>query len=50
VGVMKSGEKFIAHSWVSLHGTPVNAADRGRGFRVLYSYPRKPGVATPATA
>ena len=40
VGVMKSGESLVAHSWVSLHGDPIIAADRGRGFRVLYSYPR----------
>ena len=41
VGVMKAGESFVAHSWVSLLGNPIVAADRGRRFSVLYSYPDK---------
>ena len=50
VGVMKAGENFTAHSWVSLHGNPILAADRGRGFTVLYSYPDKHVVEVPHNA
>ena len=50
VGVMKAGESFVAHSWVSLLGNPIVAADRGRGFRVLYSYPDQRFDRAPHTA
>jgi hypothetical protein len=44
VGVLKSGESFLAHSWVTLQGNPINPADRGGRFRVLYSYPDRRAV------
>jgi hypothetical protein len=50
VGVMKAEERFVAHSWVSLLGNPIVAADRGRGFRVLYSYPDTQFDRAPHTA
>jgi hypothetical protein len=39
VGVRKAEGDLLAHSWVSLHGTPIIPADRVQGFRLLYSYP-----------
>jgi hypothetical protein len=39
VGVRKNEEDLLAHSWVSLHGTPIVPADRENGFKLLYSYP-----------
>jgi hypothetical protein len=45
VGVLKAGDDLLAHSWVSVHGSPINPADRNGGFRVLYSYPdRRTGI------
>lgn len=46
VGVLKAGEDLLAHSWVSLHGSPINPADRGGRFRVLYSYPDQRAAGT----
>jgi Transglutaminase-like superfamily len=46
VGVRKCEGDLLAHSWVSLHGTPIVPADRECGFKLLYAYPDARGAGT----
>jgi hypothetical protein len=39
IGVRKSGENLVAHSWVALHGTPIPRHDEDRSFTLVYRYP-----------
>jgi hypothetical protein len=49
IGVRKAGENLVAHSWVTLHGTPIPRHDEDRSFALVYRYPHRGQVGSSST-